>query len=1044
MKISDISVRRPVFAAVLGLLLIVFGLLSFSRLPVREYPNIDPPVVSVETGYPGASAAVVETKITQILEERVSGIEGIKWIESKSRDGRSTITIAFSSDRNPDNAANDVRERISRARADLPIEADPPEIYKVDSDNNVIVWFNLSSTVMDERQLTDYAQRNLVDRLAVLDGVARVRVGGEQRYAMRIWLDRVSMAARNLTVKDIEDALRNENIELPAGRVESVDRDFTLRMARAYKEVDDFSNLVVGRGSDGHLIRLGEVARIERGAEEPRSVMRGNNEPMIGLGIIKQSTANTLTVAKNAHREIDRMRANLPAGMTLNNSYDTSAFIKNAINEVYKTLGIAILGVIAVVFLFLGDWRALLIPAATVPVSLIATFMALDILGFSINLLTLLALVLSIGLVVDDSIVVLENIHRRISKGEPPLLAANLGVRQVTFAIIATTLVLISVFVPLAFLEGDIGRLFGELAFTVSAAVAFSTLCALSLSPMLASKLLSDRRTPSRWQQKTETVFAQLSRRYVRALSYGLQRPEWMMVILLACLIAIAWLWRSLPDELVPEEDRGAFFVIMEGPEGAGYDYATRYMKQVEEIMLPLLETGEATRVLVRVPRSFSGTENYSDGIGIIVLASWNERQRSAFEIIDELRQQFKEVPGVKTFAFMRRGIGGRGIGAPVQFVLGGGDDDELTAWRDIVMARAAENPGLVGLNSDYKETKPQFTLSIRRDRAADLGVSIKTIGQALETMMGSRRVTTYIDRGEEYDVILQGRDADRRDPGDLTNLYVRSERSGALIPLSSLVTIHEEATARERNRYNRLQAITISANLAPGYSLGEALDFLNTVVDDALPDTAQIDYKGESLEFERSESESWFIFLMALAIVYLTLAAQFESFLHPLSIMPSVPVAILGGLAGLYITQGTLNIYSQIGLLILIGLAAKNSILIVEFANQLRDSGMKARPALLEAAHIRFRPIIMTSLSTMIGALPLVVAYGAGSESRISIGIVVTCGAFLATITALFVAPLLYDLLAPYTQPPQATSRRLDSMIKAIGSNKAKKNAPR
>ena len=1037
MRISELSVRRPVFATVLSLLLIVFGLLAFFQLPVREYPNVDPPVVSVETSYRGASAGIIETKITHVLEERISGIEGIKWIESESRDGRSTITIEFNAERNLDAAANDVRERVSRVLADLPVEADPPEIYKVDGDSNVIVWFNLSSTTMNERELSDYAERNLVDRLSVLDGVARVFIGGEQRYALRVWLDRVQMAARGLTVRDVENALREQNIELPAGRIESVDRDFTLRLERNYATVEDFSQLVIGRGDNGHLIRLSEVATVERGAEEPRSFMRGNGEAMIGLGIVKQSNANTLSVARAARQEVDRMATALPEGINLYYSYDTSIFIENAINEVYKTLGLAVIGVIAVVFIFLGDWRAMLVPAATVPVSLIATFIALNALGFSINLLTLLALVLSIGLVVDDSIVILENIHRHVDKGKPVLLASTLGVNQVTFAVLATTFVLISAFTPLAFLDGDVGRLFGELAFTISAAVAFSTFCALSLSPMMCSKLLSSSRNLTSQQRFTHNAFAVLARRYISVLDVALNHPKWILVTLLACGLGIVWLWHAIPNELTPREDRGAFFVIMDGPEGAGYDYAVRHMEQIESIMMPLVETEEATRVLVRVPRSFSGTETYSDGIGIVVLSDWKERERSAFDIIGDLRKKFSDVPGVKTFAFMPRGLGRRGIGAPVQFVIGGDDYDELAAWRDIIMARAGENDGLVGLDSDYKETKPQISLSVNRNRAADLGVSMEDIGHTLETMMGSRRVTTYIDRGEEYDVILQGRDEDRREPSDLAGLYVRSERSGALIPLSSLIEISEDAAPRDLSRYNRMRAITISANLAPGYSLGQALDFLEKTAREALPETARIDYKGESLEFKRTESRTAFIFLMAMAVVYLTLAAQFESFLHPLTIMPTVPVAMLGGLLGLYFTGGTLNAYSQIGILILVGLAAKNSILVVEFANQLRDQGLAARQALMEAAHTRFRPIVMTSLSTMIGALPLLLSSGAGSESRTSIGTVVVCGAFLGTLTALFVTPLLYNLLARYTQSPEATSRHLDSLARAVTRKK-------
>ena len=1028
MLISDVSVKRPVFATVISLLLVAFGLISFDRLPLREYPDIDPPVVSIETSYPGASAAVLETKITQLIEDRVSGIEGIRTISSESRDGQSSITIEFTLDRNIDAAANDVRERLSRVVDNIPDEADPPEIFKVDANQSVIMWLNLSSPVLNRLELTDYADRYLVDRFSVLPGVARVRIGGQQRYAMRIWLDREALAARNLTVADVEGVLRKQNVELPAGRLESLDREFTVRTERPYNTVEEFAALVVARGDDGHLVRLGEVARVERSAADLRSELRGNGEDMIGLGIIRQSTANTLAVAQAVKAEAARVQAELPEAIELHQSYDTSIFIQEAIDEVYKTLIIATLLVVLVIYLFLGNVRAMLVPAVTVPVSLIASSIVLYSLGFSINLLTLLALVLAIGLVVDDAIVMLENIHRRIELGEPPLLAAFRGARQVGFAVIATTLVLIAVFVPLAFLQGSTGRLFTEFAIAIAAAVAFSSLVALTLSPVMCSKFLKPHDRPAGFYAWLERGFDRLAAGYRKTLEATLKRLWLAGAGLALALIGVVGLLQVVPQEFAPKEDRGAFFVIVTAPEGTSYPRMVNYMREIEAGMMPLIESEEATRVLARVPRSFGSTDVVNGGIGIIVLSPFGER-RSGWEIMNELSGRFADVPGVKAFPVMRQGIGGRGITQSVQFVIGGPSYETLAEWRDIIMARATEYPGLTGLDSDYKETKPQVQVVIDKTRAADLGVSVETIGRTLETMLGSRRVTTYLDRGEEYDVILEGEESLHRTPQDMTNIYVRSDTTDELIPLASLVSFTEAAASTTLNRYNRIRAITISANLADGYTLGEAIEFLENVVREELPPTAQIDYKGESLELKQAGQAVGFIFALALLIAFLVMAAQFESFIHPFVIMLTVPLAVAGGLFGLYVTGQSMNIYSQIGMVMLIGLAAKNGILIVEFANQLRDSGREFTEALLEAASLRLRPILMTAITTIMGAIPLVLATGAGSESRAVIGVVVFSGVLFATFFTLFIIPAAYSALARHTGSPEDTAHALEKL---------------
>jgi len=1028
MIISDISVKRPVFASVISLMLIAFGLVSFDRLSLREYPDIDPPIVTVEVEYPGAPANIVETRITELIEERIAGVEGIEFIESSSQDGESNVTIEFSINRDINEAANDVRDRISGIQDNLPEEADPPEVQKVDSNDDVIIWQNLSSDRMSVPELTDYAERYLVDQYSALDGVARVRVGGGLRYAMRIWLDRNALAARDLSVSDVERALRAENIELPAGSLESDERIFKARVERNFKEPDDFARLVLGRGEGGHLIRLGEVARVEKGVEEDRLFFRGNGEPMVGIGVIKQSTANTIEVSDAVKDLTKRLVKNLPEGMRISQSYDAAVFIKSAIDEVYKTLFIAIGCVVLVIYAFLGSMRAMLIPAVTVPISIIASFTAIYALGFSINLLTLLALVLAIGLVVDDAIVMLENIVRRIQdKGETPLVAAYKGARQVGFAVIATTLVLIAVFVPITFLEGDIGRLFTEFALTIAAAVAFSSLVALTLTPVLASKMLHEKREEKNVVlDAVNSVFGVLRRFYKRALVACLRMRIVVTLIFFAMLGGVGFLYPNVTQEFAPQEDRGAFFVIVSGPEGSSYTYIEEYMTEIEQRLMPYVESGEFKRLLVRAPRGFGNIENFNGGFVIIILEEWSQR-RSAFTIMDEIRGKLSALPGVRAFPVMRQGLGG-GTSKPVQFVLGGSNYEELAEWRDIIIEKVNENnPGFNGLDSDYKETRPQIDFQVNYNRAADLGVTVEEIGRTLQTMMGGRNVTTFLDRGEEYDVVVEGERNQQNSFADVKNIYVRSETTGRLVPLSNLVTITEYGAAETLSRYNRIRAITLESNLDEGYALGDALAHLESLVREHLPDEAVIDYKGQSRDFVRSGSSIIFVFVLGLVVVFLVLAAQFESYIHPLVIMLTVPLATGGGLLGLYLCGGTLNIYSQIGLIMLVGLAAKNGILIVEFANQLRDEGREFSKALLEAADVRFRPIVMTGLTTIAGAIPLILSSGAGAETRISIGIVVLSGVFAATFFTLFIVPVAYSLIARKTSSPGAVAEQLE-----------------
>lgn len=1023
MLLSDLSVKRPVFASVINILLLVFGIVCFSLLPLREYPDIDPPVVSIDTSYRGASAEIVETQITQIIEDRISGIEGIKNINSTSRNGRSRISIEFTLNRDIDAAANDVRDRVSRVIDSLPEQVEPPEVSKADTDDNPIVWYNLRSDTMTTLELSDYANRYVVDRLSVVDGVARIQIGGERKYAMRLWLDRNAMAARNITVSDIENRLRAENVELPAGEVESLEREFSVRVARSYLSEDDFKRLVIRRGDSGQLVRLGEVARVQLDSEDDKSEFRGNGINMIGVGIVKQSKANTLDVVQNVKREVARIAESLPESMIIVESYDSSIFIKGSIDEVYNTLGIAMALVVVVIYLFLGNVRATLIPALTVPVAIIASYIALFVMGFSINLLTLLALVLAIGLVVDDSIVVLENIYRRIEMGEPPLLAAYRGAREVGFAVIATTLVLIAVFVPLAFLDGNIGQLFTEFALAIAAAVAFSSVAALTLTPMLSSKLLRKTTNRSVVGRTADRIFNWVESGYVRVLQRTLRYPVMAAVLVILSAIVSYHLLKAIPQEFVPPEDRGTFFVQVRSSEGASFESNAGYMRQIETILMKYLDNGEIDRLLVRTP-------GWGDSAGIAIVGTipFDDRDWSTFELMDQVQKELAQVSGVRAFGFMRSGISGGG-GRPVQFVLQGNTYEQLAAYRDIVLQQASKNPNLLELDSDYKETLPQLLIRIDQERASDLGVSVGDIGRTLETMLGQRRATTFIDRGEEYDVILEGERSDFRSPTAIDTIYVRSSTSQSLIPLSNLVTIDEQATAGNLNRFNRMRSITIEANLAAGYSLGEALSYLENIVREELPDDVSIAYKGESQLYKDSGSSVIFVFILALVIAYLVLAAQFESFVHPFVIMLMVPMAILGALIGLYLGDLTLNIYSQIGIVMLIGLAAKNGILIVEFANQLRDAGMSFDQALVRASQQRLRPIVMTAFTTLMSAVPLILGSGPGAESRMVIGVVVFSGVALSAFLTIFVIPSLYSLLARNTTSPMKLTNDISAL---------------
>jgi multidrug efflux pump len=1056
MILSDISIRRPVFATVINLLIIVIGIVSYSRLTLREYPDIDPPVVSVETAYIGASAEIIETRVTQVLEDSISGIQGIRSIESKSQDGLSTVTVEFELSRNIDEAASDVRDRVGRVQSALPDEVEAPQISKVDANTQPIFWISLRSDVRDGLGLTDYADRYLKDRFSVVDGVSSVRIGGERRYAMRIWLDRSALAARGLTAADVENALRRENADLPAGRIESLDREFTVRVDRMYKDAGDFQKLVIFRGNDGYLVRLADVAKVEKGARDERTDLHYNGNFAVGLGIVKQSNANTLDVIRAVKEEMAKVQPTLPSDIAMQVAFDSGIFIEGSVHEVYLTIGLTLALVVFVIWVFLGDLRATLIPALAIPVSLIGALIVLWGMGFSINLLTLLALVLAIGLVVDDAIVVLENIYKRIENGTPALAAAFLGVNQVAFAVIATTLVLVAVFLPVSLMPGTTGKLFTEFSWAIIGAISFSAFAALTLSPMLCSQILKrPAGDPHHKNFITDRVNGALDRftgKYHGMLDVCFRRPAMIVGFMVLILAFGTFLFSFIQKEYAPKEDRGMFLAVMMAPEGSSLEYSKRNMQLVESKLTKLLPhdnggprdgTGEAIGVVTIVPAGFSTTGAVNGGFSFILLEPWDKRDRSVSEIVwgdfmagtPGVFQDFMAIPGVMAFPIEPGSLGQSFFSTPVQFVIGGTDYKELAKWRDLVMAKARENPKLRNLDYDYKETKPQIRVAIDRDRAADLGVSVLDIGNTMQTFFGSRQVTDYLDNGKQYDVVLQGQDMDRIRPNDMTNIYVRSSRTGDLIPLSNLVTFRETADSGALNRYNRLRAITISASTAPGYSLGDALSFLEGVARDTLPPEAKIDYKGESKTYKESGFGIYLTFALALLAVYLFLSAQFENWIHPFVIMMTVPLAVVGALWGLFLTGATLNVYTQIGLIMLVGLAAKNGILIVEFANQLRDQGMEFIEAVKTAAQQRLRPIVMTSVATMAGAVPLILATGAGAESRFPIGVVIFAGVLVATVFTLFVIPSFYVMMARHTASPEATGRKLDAELDSLNS---------
>ena len=1001
MNFSEFFIRKPVFCIVLSTFILLIGFLSLLDLPLRQYPDTEKSIVTIDTVYPGAASTIVETKITEIIENQISGIEGIKSISSVSRDGRSKITIEFIYEKNINEAANDVRDAVSRVVENLPKDSDPPEISKIDSDSNAIMWLNLTSNEINQLDLTDYAERYLVDRLSVISGVAKVRISGGKKKSVRVWIDPFLLSQYNVTVREIESVIKSENIEFPAGRIESETRDFTVKLENSYKTLDDFKELVIRKGDGESFVTLDDIADISFGAEESRQLFRGNGEEMIGLGIIKQTSANLIKVTDLIKDEYLEIKKDLPENIKIYESYDTSLFVSEALKDVIFTLCFAVLLVTLIILIFLRNLTSTIIPFITVPISILSTFIFLNFFGYSINLITLLALVLCTGLVIDDSIVMLENIYKKVEGGEDKKEAAIKGSREVFFAIVSTSIVLISIFIPVVFLKGDTAKLFEELAVTIIGAIFFSTIISLTLTPMLCSKILVVR---------NYTKDTLIRDKYISFLKLIINKKLIISLIVISTFGLSIYLFKFLSKELSPREDRGAFFLVIESPEGSTYENTVGQMLLLEEKLLYLNENKEAKRILLRVPRSFSGTENFSDGIGIIVLNHWDQR-RKIWEIIDEIKVKSKEIIDSKIIIFPPRGLGQRRSGSQLQFVISGDTYSEIDSNMNIILGELNNSKDFLFVRTDYKKSRPQLKILINKKRAYDLEVSNSEIGRTLEILLAGRKINSFIDKGEEYYVILQAKKEFRKNLKNILSYEVKNKK-GDLVRLENVLNIEETAEAKELNRYNKMRSITLSAGLNKNYSLGEGINYLENLSKNKLKGNYKIDFRGQSKEFKESSNQFYFLFIISLLFVYLVLCAQFESFRYPFIIMISVPLTLLIPIICLIIFENSLNIFSQIGIIILMGIAAKNGILIVEFARQLKNQGENSSRSIIESCKKRFRPVVMTGISTIVGVIPLVIGSGAGYESRLTIGIVLISGIFFSIFLTLFITPFFYSLI--------------------------------
>lgn len=1024
MRISDIAMYRPVSAVVLSLLLILFGVVGYSMLPVREMPDIDNPVISIGTPYRGSASSIVESQITKPIEDQLSGIDGIDYIWSSSWDGWSGITITFKQGHDMLQAISDVRDAVGRARNRLPDDIDEPVVRKNDDQAGPILWLKLTAQLQDRVELSDYTQRVLVERLSMLPGVSSVNTSGLVERVMYIELDPVAMAGRGLTTQDVIQALGRENLELPAGYVRNDSLNVVVRMERLYQGEQDFKHLKVAEYNDD-IVLLGDIADIYIGAKKDTTTFKSNGVDNMGLGIVPMSQANPLDVVDAVTNELEYLRRFLPEGASLEVDYDSTVFIRTAIFEVYQTLFICAVLVIAVLYLFLGRLSATIIPAVAVPISLIAAFSVAYLLGYSINLITLMALVLAIGLVVDDAIVVVENIIRHRQLGENALVAAFKGTKELNFAVIATTAVLVMVFLPLLFLQGKIGDMFAEFAVLLSASVVFSSIVALTLTPVMAGKIFEKEiGRPALVCRWVDQAMIALRRHYRSVLTKQL-RHKWLAPLLLAlCFAGLYYSYGQQRSEFSPREDRSVVNVYIGGLEATSYDRMLISMQAIEDRLLPLLD-GPVQSLNWSAPAFGSWADH--QGFVILVLKDWNEREENAADVVEMVRELTLDVTDVQIHPY-QPGFGG-GMGEPVQFVLQGDDYDEIFVYAKQLEELARQSEFMRDPKLDYNPSTPEMLVHVNRSVAQQLNVSMDAIGNTLEVLLGGHSQTRFSERGEEYDVYLRADEEHFQSPSDFAKVYVRSE-NGALVSLANLIEVEEVASARGLFHYQRKKSINLKANLADGATLGQALEYLNEQAEQILPTGFTYAYAGESKDYYDNQREIGLLFLMSLLVCYLVLAAQFESFVSPSIVMLTVPLALLGGLVGLLISDESFNIYSQLGMLMLIGMATKNGILIVEFANQLRDQGQDTLNAIVNAAEQRLRPILMTALTTLLGSVPMLLASGAGSETRFAVGVVIFSGMALATLVTLFVIPGLYALIGGLSSSPEAREKLLKEQL--------------
>ena len=1026
MFITELSIKRPTVSWVMSLILIIFGLFVFWKLPVRELPNgIQPPVVQVQVDYKSASASIVDQEVTQVVEDVIGGAEGIKNIDSKSENGRSTINVEFDTSINLDNAANDIRERVARVVDNLPAESDPPQILKRAAGFTTTMWLSLSSSTWSDLELGDYAERYLVDQFSSVKNVGRIRVGGLRELSIRVWIDPIKLAANDLTIKEVETAMRGENISLPAGTLEADNIDLTLNLDKSYNDINTIKQLPIKK-LDNRVILLSDVANIEFGPVSEKTLFKAQTKDQInlktvGIGIYARSGASTVELSNDIKKKLIEVKKSLPEELDLRVSFNRANYVEAAIEEVYKTLIIAFVLVVLIIYLFLGNLKAVIVPAIALPVSLIASFLGLYIFGLSINIFVLLSFILAIGIITDDSVIMTDAIYRRIENGETPLVAAFKGSRQISFAIIATTLILVAVFLPLIFIEGISGTLFRETAIALSFSIVVSSFVALTLSPMLASKFLRKKTSKKSFIQKFEKIFLNFSNFYKETLEIIVHKTNYVTLFIVFIIVSSILIFNFSKKELLPMEDRGAYLIIGATDEGSSFEYTQEQAQKVEARLIPLLQAEDSpySRFIMRVPGFGNSANSYNSFIIIALLDDWGNRSKGQQVILREAIGKIVTLPQALAFPISPQSIRVSNYNKPVQMVIYGNTYEELEEIQKKVIQKLRSNKDLSRIESDYNRNKPEVKLIINKNKAKDLGVSTKSIGETLETLYGGKKVTTFNKLGKEYPIIVQQYLSDRRNKEGVSKIFVRSETSGRLISLANLVGFKEEGSAKELSRYNRQRAVTISANISENYTLTEAIKFFESIMKDLAPKN-QITWKGKSEEIKETSNELFLIFALALLTAYLVMAATFNSFIHPFIIILTVPLAIFGGLVFILFLNSSVNIFSQIALIILIGISTKNSILIVDYANRIRTTGKNIDVAVKEACAVRFRPIIMTSLSTMIAMIPLVIGNigpGAGEGSRLAVGSTILGGMIISTFFTLYVTPSMYLALAKNTK---------------------------